>query len=619
MLLGSNAFAATYYVDYTNGNDSNNGTSKSTPWKYAPGMYSCANTCNSTVLKPGDSVILKGCVTWHNAAFPWTPKYNGSSGSPIYYGVDQTWWDSTVSSCSTAWNRPILNPDATDFSHGNTYMERLVVVGNMSYNTFDNFEVTNVLHNDGYGNDEVTTFDFGGGDPNNNNIVENCYVHGWVNPYFAIGTGNVAAGSNTITNFVPYSYSPHAPAAAWASLHSPVAVQVLGYWPIQSNGPIAISISGSNPYTIVTNSSTLGTACTGCVVQIGIDFGYIFAGVEGSCTGCIAQNNVVDGSDTVEAQLNPYGDCGATESNNQICITSAIAGWRLPNIWRNNVLRYVASSFVGECTEWSGNLLEYNRLSINPSAHTNGIECLDEYPVNGATLSYNNVIRHMNNPNPNVPGGRWSIGLLNQYTPVSGSSAYIFNNVVYDTLQNSWEGAYPGGHGCCGSLVVLNNSSDGGPTWQNNSSPLQYNSAFASGLFQNNHSITNNATGVSSCGSGCSQVTNLLQTPSVASGQGYSISSTYAYSPPPGGSTIGAGTSIASICSAISKANPAAGAACTKDTVYGASYNTSNHTAISAARETGTRPGTPDIGAYQSGSNSSGGVAPPTGLVVTVH
>jgi len=615
MLLGSNAFAATYYVDYTNGSDSNNGTSKSTPWKYAPGMYSCANTCNSTVLKPGDSVILKGCVTWHNAAFPWTPKYNGSSGSPIYYGVDQTWWDSTVSGCSTAWNRPILNPDATDFSHGNTYLERLVVVGNMSYNTFDNFEVTNVLHNDGYGNDEVTTFDFGGGDPNNNNIVQNCYVHGWVNPYFAIGTGNVAAGSNTITNFVPYSYSPHVPAAAWASLHSPVAVQVLGYWPIQSNGPIATSISGNNPYTIVTNSSTLGSLCTGCVVQIGIDFGYIFAGVEGSCTGCLAQNNVVDGSDTVEAQLNPYGDCGATESNNQICVTSAIAGWRLPNIWRNNVLRYVASSFVGECTEWSGNLLEYNRLSINPSAHTNAIECLDENPVNGATLSYNNVIRHMNNPNAKVPGGQWSVGLFDQYTPKSGTAEYVFNNVIYDTIQNVWAGLFTGGNGCCGSIKIFNNTTSCGPDWS-----ISYSctnpcpSGYAGCTYQNNQWITTSANPA-----GSPQITDLLQTPATATSQGYLETSAYAFSPPSGGSTIGAGTSLSNICSAIASANAAAGAACGQDTVYGASYNTSNHTAITAARTPLTRPGTPDIGAYQSGSNSSGGVLPPTGLVVTVH
>src|ERR1035441_3666780 len=102
-LVGSRSFAATYYVDYANGNDGNNGTSKTTAWKYAPGMYSCSAVCNSTALKPGDSVVLKGCVTWHNESFPWEPSFSGSNGSPIYYGVDKTWWDSTVSGCGSAW------------------------------------------------------------------------------------------------------------------------------------------------------------------------------------------------------------------------------------------------------------------------------------------------------------------------------------------------------------------------------------------------------------------------------------------------------------------------------------------------------------------------------------
>ena len=601
VLVGSPASAATYYVDYTNGSDSNNGTSKTTAWKYAPGMYSSSGTSASTTLNAGDSVILKGCVTWPNASFPWAPNFNGSPGNPIYYGVDQTWWDATVAGCSSSWNRPILNPGATSFSRAGG-LERLVYIGGHSNQTFDNFEVKNVLHDDGPVNNQVSTFDFGDGS-NGNNVVQNCYIHGWVNPYFAIGTGDVAAGSSTITNFVPYSYSPQAPTAGWASLGSPVLVQVFGLWPIQSNGPAITSISGSNPYTISTNSATVGSACTGCVIQLGQDFGYIFAGVEGQCSGCIAQNNVIDGSDTLEAQLNPYGDCGAAEGNNQFCATSAIAGWRLPNIWRNNVIRYVASAFVGECTEWSGNLIEYIRLSINPTAHTNGIECLDEAPVNNATLSYNNVIRNTNNPNPNAPGGQWSIGLLNQYTPVSGTTAYVFNNVVYNTLQNSWEGAYPSGNGCCGTLKVFNNTSDGGPTWQDTSSPLQCSAAFAACTFQNNQSITSNSAGVNNCGGNCTQTTNLLQTPALTLSQGYSLLTTFVYAPILGGLTIGAGTSLSSLCSAVGAANAAAGNACGYDTTYGAAYNTSNHTAVTGARTPIARPSNPDIGAYQYSSS----------------
>ena len=34
----SKASVTTYYIDYDGGSDSNNGTSKDTPWKYAPGI-----------------------------------------------------------------------------------------------------------------------------------------------------------------------------------------------------------------------------------------------------------------------------------------------------------------------------------------------------------------------------------------------------------------------------------------------------------------------------------------------------------------------------------------------------------------------------------------------------
>lgn len=37
VLVGSQSFTTTYYLDLTNGNYGNNGTSKTRPWKHAPG------------------------------------------------------------------------------------------------------------------------------------------------------------------------------------------------------------------------------------------------------------------------------------------------------------------------------------------------------------------------------------------------------------------------------------------------------------------------------------------------------------------------------------------------------------------------------------------------------
>src|SRR5580692_10044587 len=63
-ILCGSLSATTYYVSHSTGSDSNNGTSTSTPWKYAPGMTLCANTCLSTTLHQTDIVVMKGGDVW---------------------------------------------------------------------------------------------------------------------------------------------------------------------------------------------------------------------------------------------------------------------------------------------------------------------------------------------------------------------------------------------------------------------------------------------------------------------------------------------------------------------------------------------------------------------------
>jgi hypothetical protein len=55
------AYASTYYVDQTSGNDGNNGTSPSTAWKNAPGMSAYSG---SGSLQPGDTVYFDSADIW---------------------------------------------------------------------------------------------------------------------------------------------------------------------------------------------------------------------------------------------------------------------------------------------------------------------------------------------------------------------------------------------------------------------------------------------------------------------------------------------------------------------------------------------------------------------------
>ncbi len=82
----------TFYIDFQSGSDSGSGTSKSAPWKYAPGMNGCAANCASYVVQPGDTFIFKGGVTWDATSFPWTIGSSGSSANYVTYTTDHSWF-----------------------------------------------------------------------------------------------------------------------------------------------------------------------------------------------------------------------------------------------------------------------------------------------------------------------------------------------------------------------------------------------------------------------------------------------------------------------------------------------------------------------------------------------
>lgn len=570
---------ATYYVDWGSGSDTNNGTAKGTPWQHAPGMNGCASNCNITP-SVSDQIILKGGVTWPNAAFTWEPP-NG------IYTVDQTWF------AGGSWSRPIMdlgNAAPTDSLY------RIVLLCNSNV-TLDNYEWTDIAALPSAGNGQTNLFDWCGGAPNDH--VTEMYVHGWHNPYFSVGTGNYSNGSFTVTNFVPFSYSP-SPSAGWGSCGTNCQVQ-LGGVPESVAGnscPTVSAVSGSNPYTI-TFTCGAGPAvgnCTGCLIMLGADFLRINGGGETAETNDSFESNVVDGSDTTEVQYNPTSDCGLTEANNQYCIASGWTGWREPNIFRNNVLRFIANAMVGGCTEWSGNLVENVRLSTDPTAHTNAVECLDDFPISNTTLFYNNVIRHTTNPNASTPSGRWSIGLgAIQPSPIAGETAYIFNNVFYDILQNA---VFERGT-TTGTQKVFNNSANCGPSWDLSFTCM--NPIGASDIIQNNYFVTTNGNPIGSC-SGCTKTTNLVQSPTTATSLGYTPVQTYAYSPTSAGSpTVGAGTAINTLtfCNGLGLINATAGTACGHDTTYAVGYNSSNHTVIPPGRPVALRSNPPDIGGYQ--------------------
>jgi hypothetical protein len=70
--------ATTFYVDSVGGNDSNNGTSSSTPWQNL-------NKVNQETFQAGDHLLLKSGSKWTGQQL--IPKGSGASGNPIYINM----------------------------------------------------------------------------------------------------------------------------------------------------------------------------------------------------------------------------------------------------------------------------------------------------------------------------------------------------------------------------------------------------------------------------------------------------------------------------------------------------------------------------------------------------
>lgn len=187
---------ATYYIDYTAGSDTAAGTSKTAPWKRAPGMKGFAGSYTHAA---GDRFIFKGGATWPASCYQWKITTSGTAeASPDYYGVDQTWF------AGSAFTSPQF-----DFGHvainGWTLGAGVLIQGG-NYNLFDGLEFKNhrtPLAQDGIGTWGCATITF---DSATGNTLTNCIVRDWDQPTMVTGTSGgggvirVNSGDNRVKN-----------------------------------------------------------------------------------------------------------------------------------------------------------------------------------------------------------------------------------------------------------------------------------------------------------------------------------------------------------------------------------------------------------------------------------
>jgi hypothetical protein len=195
----------TYYIDCSTGSDNNNGTTKLTPWAHAPGMTGTVkgvgpgtidiangsggmNCGSGSCTLAGDQFIFKGGATCGAADFPWTWRESGTSASPLYIGVDKTWY------AGSSWTRPILDPggaagnlcgNATTAASSST-CHPVLQLAPVTYVILDNLEWTDLYwYASGTGNSKESYIAM----PANATHVEikNQYMHGWAHHAYSSG------------------------------------------------------------------------------------------------------------------------------------------------------------------------------------------------------------------------------------------------------------------------------------------------------------------------------------------------------------------------------------------------------------------------------------------------
>jgi hypothetical protein len=100
--------AATYYVDFSGGADTNAGTSTGAAWQHVKGMVGCTSVCNSTTPVGGDTVIFKGGVTWTG----WGVWELIGGSSDVLYTTDHTWFS------GGSFTQPIFDNQGADQAGG---------------------------------------------------------------------------------------------------------------------------------------------------------------------------------------------------------------------------------------------------------------------------------------------------------------------------------------------------------------------------------------------------------------------------------------------------------------------------------------------------------------------
>ena len=119
---------ATRFIDWTNGRDANDGLSKASAWKRAPGMSGFSGTYSH---RAGDRFVFKGGVIWPAAALPLAIVGSGTQGNPDTYTTDHSWFS------GASWSQPVFDGGGSGTQLITATSKHFVTIDDLSLKNMD--------------------------------------------------------------------------------------------------------------------------------------------------------------------------------------------------------------------------------------------------------------------------------------------------------------------------------------------------------------------------------------------------------------------------------------------------------------------------------------------------
>jgi len=389
--------AKTYYVDATGGNDSNNGTSTSTPWQTISNVNIAMD---SSVIEAGDTIYFEKGETFTGFL---DVDVSGSSSKAITFGA------------YGSGDKPIIN------ASGNT---SAVDLTGRSYITVENLNLKNATTQGVYLYNSGSNITINGVDIDNS-------TNGF---HISIGTfSTISISSSTITTFT-YGINVE-------NTTSVSSLTIDGVTASSGTNGILMADSGTFSGVSISNStfssnSGAGISITGAHTNLSLESvtanlntlqGFLFAAVSGT-TNLTVTNSQFNQNTDIGLQMTGTGN-GATITNT-VTSNNLWDGLNLKGDWTNIVIdNSTANSNGVDGVGGDGDgFTAHNNVSatIKNSVARNNLQGNISFVDNSsARLEYNEFTL----TTASTHGSVWVTGT---------GDHWIYNNVIYNALQNGY-------------------------------------------------------------------------------------------------------------------------------------------------------------------------------------